>query len=156
MAKQLQVRRGVEQAQNLFTGAEGEITMTTDTKELRIHDGTKAGGFRVPTLVAVQYPSAANNYTWYRKYSDGWVEQGGMDEANTYGTTAKAITLPITMADGSYTVLLTKFASTTGDLDGAGVAPQVAEITTTGFKWSVTYTSSLGRKIRWFVAGMAA
>ena len=77
MAKCLQLRRGVEQAQNLFTGEQGELTMTTDTNELRIHNGTKVGGFRVPTLVAVQYPSSANNYTWYRKYSDGWVEQGG-------------------------------------------------------------------------------
>ena len=156
MAKQLQVRRGVEQAQNLFTGAEGEITMTTDTKELRIHDGTKTGGFRVPTLVAVQYPSAANNYTWYRKYSDGWVEMGGKDTASTYGTPAKQVVLPVEMADNNYSIMVTKIANTTGDLDGAGVAPQVAAMTTTGFYWSVTYTSALGRNINWRVEGMAA
>ena len=105
MAKQLQVRRGVEQAQNLFTGAEGEITMTIDTKELRVHDGTKVGGFRVPTLVAVQYPNSANNYTWYRKYSDGWVEQGGYAIAGQYNN-GTAITLPVTMANTNYTVLV--------------------------------------------------
>lgn len=100
MAKQLQLRRGPEQAQNLFVGAEGEVTMTTDTKELRVHDGTKVGGFRVPTLVDVQYPSAANNYTWYRKYSDGWVEQGGI--ATTDGSNPTPITLPVEMADANY------------------------------------------------------
>ena len=102
MAKCLQLRRGVEQAQNLFTGEQGEFTMTTDTNELRLHNGTKVGGFRVPTLVAVQYPSAANNYIWYRKYSDGWVEQGGVVLANT-GTSGTVI-LPVAMADTYYTV----------------------------------------------------
>ena len=36
-------------------------------------------------LVAAQYPSAANGYSWYFKYSDGWVEQGGQDVPSDAG-----------------------------------------------------------------------
>ena len=146
MAKQLQVRRGVEQAQNLFTGAEGEITMTTDTKELRIHDGTKTGGFRVPTLVAVQYPSAANNYTWYRKYSDGWVEQGGLSSVSNSGVQTA---LPVTMADTNYFISITK---TSGDTGRSRADFYVTNKTVNSFT-GVQYDTS---NIVWEVKGMAA
>jgi len=157
MAKCLQLRRGVEQAQNLFTGEQGELTMTTDTKELRIHDGTKVGGFRVPTLVAVQYPSAANNYTWYRKYSDGWVEQGGVYDRGGYSTNWNTtILLPITMADSNYTVLLA-----TNSIDGDHLGEHGLNFesrTTTGF--AVYYyagsTSDGSRGASWEVKGLAA
>lgn len=51
-------------------------------------------------VIESQLPTADNNYTWYRKYKSGWVEQGGI-------TTAQTINLPITMADANYHVLLT-------------------------------------------------
>lgn len=99
MAKQLELRRGTTQANNLFTGATGELTMDTDTKQLRVHDGVKTGGYAIDTLVAFQVPNAGNNYTWYRKYASGWVEQGG------YGTKEQTITLPVEMANANYGVL---------------------------------------------------
>jgi hypothetical protein len=48
-------------------------------------------------VIESQTPSAENNYTWYRKYKSGWVEQGGID-VTSY------VTFPITMADTHYTV----------------------------------------------------
>ncbi len=45
MAKVLQIRRGTTAQNDAFTGAIGEITMDTDTKQIRIHDGTTQGGF---------------------------------------------------------------------------------------------------------------
>lgn len=39
-----------------------------------------------------------NSGTWYRKYSDGWVEQGGV----VYGETT--VTFPIAMKDAGYTI----------------------------------------------------
>jgi hypothetical protein len=41
--KQLQLRRGTATATDSFTGAEGEITYVTDTKTVRVHDGTAGG-----------------------------------------------------------------------------------------------------------------
>ena len=44
MAKQVQFRRGTETENNAFTGAVGEITVDTTNKQLRVHDGSTAGG----------------------------------------------------------------------------------------------------------------
>lgn len=52
-------------------------------------------------VVETQLPTALNNYTWYRKYKSGWVEQGGV--TSTDGTQ----TLPVEMADTNYTALRT-------------------------------------------------
>jgi hypothetical protein len=44
MATQLKLRRGTAAQNNSFTGAAGEITIDNDTKNIRIHDGSSAGG----------------------------------------------------------------------------------------------------------------
>ncbi len=58
-------------------------------------------------VVESQAPSADNNYTWYRKYKSGWIEQGG--EATIAAQAANTIlgtdvTLPVTMAGTNYLV----------------------------------------------------
>ena len=45
MSKVLQIRRGTAAQSNNFTGMAGEITMDTNAKTIRIHDGTTLGGF---------------------------------------------------------------------------------------------------------------
>ncbi len=45
MSKVLQIRRGTAAQSNNFTGLAGEITMDTNAKTIRIHDGTTLGGF---------------------------------------------------------------------------------------------------------------
>ena len=142
MATQLQLRRGTTAENDVFTGAVGELTMDTDTKGLRVHDGNTTGGFDVPVLVAVQRPTADNNYTWYRKYSDGWVEQGGID--NT-GAGTKTITFPIVMKDANYTILTTTESST------ASHNATVYNRATTSFTASKSNTVCF-----WQVSGMAA
>lgn len=44
MPTQVQFRRGTETENNSFTGAAGEITVSTTDYTLRIHDGSTAGG----------------------------------------------------------------------------------------------------------------
>lgn len=44
MAKVLQLRRGTTAQNDAFTGAEGEVTVDTDKKTLRVHDGATVGG----------------------------------------------------------------------------------------------------------------
>jgi hypothetical protein len=44
VAKQLQLRKGTATEHNTFTGANGEVTVDTTNKTLRVHDGVKAGG----------------------------------------------------------------------------------------------------------------
>jgi len=56
-------------------------------------------------VIAFQEPTAANNYTWYRKYADGWVEQGGvLSYSHTSGTTTNwEATFVVPMADTNFT-----------------------------------------------------
>lgn len=48
-------------------------------------------------VIAFQAPTAANNYTWCRKYADNWVEQGGL-----YTGGSQTIALPVTMTNTEY------------------------------------------------------
>ena len=50
MAKQLQLRRGTELQNDTFTGANGEVTVDTTNKTLRVHDGTTVGGTQLATV----------------------------------------------------------------------------------------------------------
>jgi hypothetical protein len=47
MATQVQLRRGTTAQNNSFTGAVGELSIDTDIKTIRIHDGSTAGGFGI-------------------------------------------------------------------------------------------------------------
>lgn len=107
MATQLQLRRGTSAENDNFTGAEGELTYNSTTKGLRIHNGSTKGGYLVDTVVGFQAPTAKNNYTWYRKYSSGWVEQGGIWKgsqtvSSLTGEANLNIALPMAMANDNF------------------------------------------------------
>ncbi len=51
-------------------------------------------------VVQSQTPTAENNYTWYRKYKSGWIEQGGI-------STDSDITFPLEFSNTNYTVSCT-------------------------------------------------
>lgn len=143
MSKQWQLRRGTTIENDGFTGAQGELTMDTDTNALRIHDGTTQGGHMIDCVVAWQAPTAANNYTWYRKYASGWVEQGGC-----YNSASETVTVsfPIQMADTNYTILKTMQTSSTGtparyfDFSFANKTTTSAQTNSAnvGFSWQVS------------------
>ena len=66
MAKQLQLRKGTAIEHNTFTGANGEVTVDTTYKTLRVHDGSTVGGIRLATLTGdlvptTQLPSATTS-----------------------------------------------------------------------------------------------
>lgn len=155
MATQLQIRRGTTTENNVFTGAAGELTMDTDTNGVRIHDGTTVGGVKIPTaqtadyVVEWQVPTDLNGYRWYRKYSSGWVEQGGVVAVNN---TSVAVTLMIEMQGPTYCTMLTGTNTTSG-----GTSTYVAVVkgqSATTFNISTTANYSNG--IYWQVSGMAA
>ena len=81
-----------------ITTVSAQITALGDVSTIR-NDITTLKGYDY--VIESQLPTAQNNYTWYRKYKSGWVEQGGqkMPEIKNYE-------LPIRMADTHYTVLI--------------------------------------------------
>lgn len=96
-------------------------------------------------VVDFQAPTAENNYTWYRKYKSGWVEQGGIIPINT-----SSVTLLVEMADANYMFQATGYKrSDTNTMTWSYISSNTQ--TTTGF----TIASSGGSRC-WEVKGMAA
>lgn len=116
MSRQIQIRRGSAAENDSFTGAIGEITMDTTNNTLRVHDGITTGGTKLakqseipaPYTMPINYdfvidfqePSSSNNYTWYRLYKSGWVEQGSF--SNLANNVRTNITLPIALQGANF------------------------------------------------------
>lgn len=118
-------------------------------------------------VVEFQAPTAENNYTWYRKYKSGWVEQGGRTSnfTNTGQSTgeSKTVILPIAMSDTYYTVnasLCSDLSLGNGSVFGwanRDIKPGI--MTTTGFtmeQWANNASSGTSVIACWQVSGMAA
>jgi len=53
MSIEVQIRRGTAAENAAFTGQEGELVYTTDTKDLYVHDGSTLGGAIVGSLAGI-------------------------------------------------------------------------------------------------------
>ena len=78
-----------------------------DFKAKTVFHAVDYSEFAEHKLVGFQRPTSANNYTWYRKYSDGWVEQGRYftNSVNiAYGGTGNlgSFTFPVAMDNTRY------------------------------------------------------
>ena len=170
MSKQIQFRRGTSTEHENFTGAIGEITVDTTNKTLRVHDGQTLGGTilakqsEIPDLSAADYvidwqlPSAENGYTWYRRYKSGWIEQGGVYDIGSDTTSANGYTvsLPVTMANTHYTIMITSGGNNIGRQFGSYVVAVNIQSTTNVFKFYVFKTETSYRFMNWCVSGIAA
>jgi hypothetical protein len=85
MSTQVQFRRGTTTQNNAFTGAQGELSVDTDLKTIRLHDGTTAGGGST-MLNNVSAQTALN-----KTFSTGSAWQGNA-VALAYGGTGSALT----------------------------------------------------------------
>lgn len=94
-------------------------------------------------VIETQFPTAENNYTWYRLYKSGWVEQGGRNKSYL-------VSFPIEMADTNYLPLATPA------IDSPQEHPRIFinELTTTGMV--INYYSYPSTNGYWQVSGMSA
>ena len=88
---------------------------------------------------------------WYRKYSDGWIEQGG------YSSTWKWLTLNIPFSNINYTVIATLSLGQT-DTSPAGGFTQVGQKNTTSFFFRTAVGGSQGLQLfsdpaHWYACG---
>lgn len=102
-------------------------------------------------VVAEQFPTNENYYTWYRKYKNGMVEQGGV--VTTSPSDLVRVNLPIAMRDNNYTVNITMRSA----YNGAGtIGAQYGSDTTyilVGYRWNGVLDAGI---CSWYVCGMAA
>lgn len=104
-------------------------------------------------VVAKQDPTASNNYTWYRLYNDGFVEQGGRN--TTANDTTVTITLPITMSNAEYVAQKTCITDNSFLLSNISFRTfTVAAKTTTSFQTFANQQSTNG--FNWQASGQSA
>lgn len=167
MTRQIQIRRGTTAEHENFIGAIGEITMDTDTKTLRVHDGETPSGIALaradqksdstlPANCDFVIESGQNGNSWYRKYQSGWVEQGGI--VNTGGVVT--ITFPIEMLDTNYTFIGTPKSNTTTNTGWVMQEHTAISRTTTGVTIATKFVneaiSGNGIGGNWLIFGWSA
>ena len=91
-------------------------------------------------VIEFQAPTADNGYTWYRKYADGWVEQGGV-----FNNSTNLITFPVAMANNKYICV----SGSLSDDSRAIYNIQFYSLTTTGFS-----AQNVGSNANWTGAGL--
>lgn len=84
MSIQMQLRRGNNTDNTNFVGAEGEVTINTDTHELRVHDAITIGGHQIPTMDQVQAEIANIPSIYYTPNVDAngiisWTNNGSLN-----------------------------------------------------------------------------
>ena len=102
-------------------------------------------------VIEAQVPTADNGYTWYRKYADGWVEQGGHIDSGV--NTPYTVSLPIEMSDAKYSITL----GVGGATSSGGYNSGYKDKTTTSFMFIFHNAGTNGGNYgSWQVSGMAA
>ena len=134
MAVQLQLRSGTATEHNTFTGANGEVTVDTTNKTLRVHDGSTVGGTILATLAGglvpvSQLPDATTSV------------KGAVILNNTLTSTSTTQALTANM--GNY--LNGKFNNQTFGID------QTWQDMTSSRSSGVTYTNTTGKPIQIYI-----
>lgn len=130
----------MQEIHNEIVAVSAQITALGDVSQIRSNISTldnRTTGI-LDYVVASQIPTSENNYTWYRKYKSGWIEQGGRNDGMS---TVATITMPNAMADITYGVLITRLYPTTAD-DPVAISHQVRNLTTTTFQVRQTFAAS--------------
>ena len=83
--------------------------------------------------------------SWYRIWSDGWIEQGG----RLVSATSQTIELLVEMADTNYCLIFGAYAPISTDTEGWDMNVGSSDYTTTSFR----VTSVAGRNDNWKVEG---
>lgn len=114
-----------------------------------IHDSISTLNTRTMGLqdyvIESQIPSEENNYTWYRKYKSGWVEQGGHTTSSDAGTICS---FPVEMRDTNYSALVSVTGDSSSNFSTAVKTKQTNYITVS------TYTET--RPCDWMIFGFSA
>lgn len=133
---------GFEICRIKYTNTSGKILNMQQFHSMRFVDYNE---FSEHKVISFMLPSAGNNYSWYRLYNDGWVEQGG--QISKPDSTAVSVVLPVAMSDSNYSIQVTDAFS--GNM---ATAPSVGAKTTTGFN---IYQGNGGRSVvcLWEVKG---
>lgn len=90
---------------------------------------------------------------WYRKYSDGWIEQGGNIDAVTPSASLKTITFPTNFSSISYQFLMTVDGSIGTSGGSSNFCMTTSDKTATSIKVSVHSADIASGTLDWYACG---
>ena len=134
------------------TALENTAGVTTEVLNTKVTVGHE--------VIEFQEPTAQNNYTWYRLYADGWVEQGGMNSYGTGNTSNTVIPLLVPMASNRYDTITSAYEGAATSLCPI-IAKPMDTSTATTLEVLCCYSDggtlhAWGGRFTWRVSGMAA
>ena len=109
-------------------------------------------------VVAVQNPTASNGYTWYRKYADGWVEQGGrctVPATNGLSGSSVNVTLPVPIATPEQATLAYNGMGNTEYYANCENQATLTATTVTIGRWNNGNPTAAARSYMWVLYGQA-
>ena len=138
----------------LFNGATDEAVAKCTEVLADVAGLKQATDGMIDYVVESQEPTEENNYSWYRLYKSGWVEQGGFCSGTAENN---PVTLAIEMKDTEYTIVATNMQTTAVDAWGWIVVSRDSQ-TTTGFSLGGRQGTDSITPVRtnWQVSGMSA
>ena len=92
---------------------------------------------------------ASDGSSWYRKYSDGWIEQGGSANGGTYGS-PKSVTFPVSFSGTDYSFVISVLTS--GGYNSCGAYGR-ARYTTYATASSYMNGNTTTMPIMWYACG---
>ena len=136
-------------ANELATKANRQLS-NLDTANLSVH------------VVVDSYHDAEGN--WWRKWSDGWVEQGGKITTNDIGTDVMTGTanLLVPFTDNTYSVFLQSYSNSDSMIlygQSSGAINPSNILTPTSFNYQIIDRTNRGEVVRyfnWYACGMGA
>ena len=141
MPTQLQFRRGTTAQNNSFTGVVGELSIDTNTDNIRVHDGSTAGGFEVipsGTILPFGGSSVPGNFlicdgtnvsrtTYARLFAVIGTAYGTGDGSSTFGLPDLQDRVPLGKGSNNNTL-----GTETGSVAGSSVITNATSNTGTG------------------------
>ena len=110
-------------------------------------------------VISFQAPTSTNNYTWYRKYADGWVEQGGralVPATNANTSSSVTVTLPVPIATPEQATLAYNGMGSTGYYSNCENQASVTTTTVIIGRWNNGNPVAEARYYNWSLSGMSA
>ena len=109
-------------------------------------------------VIDFQAPTSANNYTWYRKYADGWVEQGGrctVPTTNGLSGSSVNVTLPVPIATPEQATLAYNGMGSTEYYANCENQATLTATTVTIGRWNNGNPVAAARSYMWVLYGQA-
>ncbi len=150
----------VKQGGNTIAGG-GTVDQTYNPASTNAQSGTAVAGAIANMVttndlsavhVVIETGTSGNN--WYRKWSDGWLEQGGIAD---YGSDARStnatITFPKAFSNTNYTIqYLAQRSGTSGNCNGASGCRNKSK-TGIYLAWYGNGSNDYMRYFNWYAAG---